>query len=363
VSKLSTILNRPYSPFPSRTHWSLELNNAITARPAFDQAAGYFAIEGERIAAYDLTAGTLRWLVSAAPRSALAAGAGLLFVDQSDQLTALRGEDGSMAWSIPFADTLAVPLVVADGWLLACTNDAVFAYRASDGSLAWRREIAGVRAAPAVLGDRVFLSTADSRVLALRVADGEMVWGRKVGGQPNDILPLETQLFVGSTNNYLYCLNTVDGAIEWTKQTGADVIHRPVADADNVYFVSLDNVLRALNRGHGVQQWMRPLPFRPAWPPLIALDAVVVAGLSLPPRAYFLKTGAPAEALTTDKTGEIAAPLHAFSSPVALGPVIILVIRSTAVATVTATSRTIEPAPTLGITPLPTTTPGTTPQL
>lgn len=363
--KPSASLNRPFSPFPSRTHWSLELNNALTARPAFAGDAGYFPIEGDRIAAYDLTTGTLRWLVSAAPRSALAAGGALLFVDQPDQLTALRTEDGSVAWGMPFADALAVPLVFADGWLLACTNEAVLAYHANDGSLAWRRDIAGVRAAPAIMADRLFLSTDEGRLLALRIADGEMVWARKVGGKPNDILPLETQIFVGSTNNYLYCLKTADGEIEWTKQTGADIVHRPVADADNVYFVSLDNVLRALNRGHGVQQWMRPLPFRPAWPPLIALDAVVVAGLSLPPRGYFLKTGASAEALTTDKTGEIAAPLYAFPSPAALGPVIVLVTRSTAVATVTATSRALEPTATVGVTPLPNSNPtgGTTPQL
>ena len=224
--------------------------------------------------------------------------------------------------------------------------------------------MAGVRASPTATGDRVFLALADGRVLALRVDDGEQVWARRIGGMPNEILAVDIQLFVGSTDNYLYCLKIADGEIGWRKQTGADVLNRPLADDDNVYFVSLDNVLRALNRGHGVQQWMRALPFRPAWAPIGALDAVIVAGLAVPPRAYFLKDGAPADALTTDKTGEIVAPLHTFTSPTAFGPVIVLVTRSLAgEVSVTATSRAIEPPPASGIGPLPNVIPMVAPKL
>ena len=350
------------SPFPSRMHWSLALNNALTVVPAFEDGYGYFPIEGDRIAAYDLESGTLRWLTAGQPTSPPAAGGGLLFLEQADRLTALRADDGSVGWEVPLSGPLAVPLVFANGWVLACTTDAVLAYRSTDGSLAWRHDITGVRARPAITAERLFLSTDDGRVVALRGADGATVWEKTVGGQPNEILALDTQLFVGSTDNFIYCLKA-DGEIAWRTRTGADVVHRPVADDDNVYVVSLDNVLRALNRGHGVQQWMRPLPFRPAWPPLIALDAVVVAGLSLPPRAYFLKGGAPAEALTTDQMGEIAAPLHAFPSLTAWGPLIVLVTRTTGDATVTATSRSIEPPPVTGISPLPGSTGGTAPQL
>ena len=62
-------------------------------------------------------------------------------------------------------------------------------------------------------------------------------------------------------------------------RTGADVVSRPSVDDDHVYFVSLDNVLRALNRGNGVQQWKRGLPFRPAWRPMTAADTVLVTGI------------------------------------------------------------------------------------
>jgi PQQ-like domain len=355
---------KPFSPFPSRTHWSLSLNNNLTVQPAFDGDSGYFPIEGDRIAAYDLTHGTLLWLISAAPRSAPAVGAGLLFLESGETLSARQTKDGSLAWEIPFTEKLAAPLVFANGWLFAPTPDALVAYRASDGSLVWRRDIAGARASPAVAGDRLYLSLTDGRVVALRVEDGAQVWAEKIGGMPNEILALDTQLFVGSTDNHLYCLKIATGEFDWRKQTGADVLRRPLADEKNVYFVSLDNVLRALNRGHGVQQWMRPLPFRPAWAPIEALDAVVVAGLALPPRAYFFKDGAPADALTTDKTGEIVAPLYTFTSPIGFGPVIVLVTRSlSGEVSVTATSRSIEPPPAPGIGPLPNVIPVLAPKL
>ena len=347
---------RKYSPFPSQTRWTLDLGSALTVRPAFDGAFGYFPIEGDRIAAYDLMPGKLLWVATAATRSEPAVGGSFLFLDPGEALRALRASDGSVAWEIPFADTLAAPLVFADGWLFAATSQSLLAFQASDGSLVWRRDLAGVRAAPAASGDRLYVSLDDGRVLALRVKDGETVWEKKLSsdGMPNEILALETQLFVGSTDNYLYCLKIKNGDIDWQKRTGADVISRPLADEDNVYFVSLDNVLRALNRSHGVQLWMRPLQFRPAWSPIAALDALVVAGPILPARAFFLKDGTPADSLTTEKPGDIVAPLHAFTAPAAFGPVIVLVTRSVSgEASVLATSRSVEPPPAPAMMPLP----------
>ena len=359
----SASVKKRFSPFPARTHWTLALNSALTARPAFDGAFGYFPLEGDRIAAYDLAQGTLLWIASAATRSAPAVGGGLVFLDPAEALQALKASDGSLAWEIPFADSLAVPLVFDNGWLFAATSATLLAGKASDGSLVWRREIGGVRAAPVVSGDRLYVSLGDGRVLALRVDNGETVWDRKIGGMPNEILALERQLFVGSTDNYLYCLKIAGGEIVWRKQTGADVVSRPLVVEDNVYFVSLDNVLRALNRGHGVQQWMRPLPFRPPWPPIAALDAIVVIGSTLPARAYFLKDGTPGDVLTTEKPVDIIAPLYTFEMPAAFGPVIVVVTRAiSGEASVTAVSRAIEPPPLLTIAPLPNPTPVVAPQ-
>jgi hypothetical protein len=89
-----------------------------------------------------------------------------------------------------------------------------------------------------------------------------------------------------------------DGKVDWRVRTGGDVIGKPVAGDRYVYFVSLDNVLRAMNMVTGGQQWMRPLPMRPAWGAVRAGSTIVVAGLLPPMRAYNIKDGIAAGTLT-----------------------------------------------------------------
>ena len=75
-----------------------------------------------------------------------------------------------------------------------------------------------------------------------------------------------------------YCLAAKDGKVIWRWKTGADVIGTPAIDAKRIYFVSLDNVLRALDRDSGSVRWQKPLPMRPATGPLLTGWTIVVAG-------------------------------------------------------------------------------------
>ena len=203
-----------------------------------------------------------------------------------------------------------------NGWLIAVTTSGeVLAFRATDGALIWRRSIgAPAHARPALSIDRVYVPTTDSRVVALRVDTGAAIWERRLGGPGNDILALDKRLYLGSQDRYFYCLGTDDGAIEWRWQTGADVIGLPVVDDRTVFFVSLDNVLRALNRSSGVQRWKSALPLRPATGPIRAADAIIVAGPAPTLRAYKAEDGKPAGEFTTP--GEQAAAPHLFTDAV-----------------------------------------------
>src|ERR1700732_3679635 len=91
----------PVPLLPTRTVWTLALNNQLTAPPVCDDANAYFPIEGDRLVAYGIFSGTQTWLVSARPQSALVAGDGLLFFVEPDTLTALHIADGSIAWQLP----------------------------------------------------------------------------------------------------------------------------------------------------------------------------------------------------------------------------------------------------------------------
>lgn len=348
----------PLSLFPLQTLWTIALNAQLAtgAPPAIEGVHAFVPLEGDRIVAYDLARGKQMWLVQAATAFEPAASPDLLFVAEPGHLVALRATDGSPAWQLPFAETLAVPPVFDNGWLVAATiGGEVLAYRASDGALIWRQRIGSpAHARPALATDRVYVPTEDGRVVALRVDTGEKIWEHRVGGAVSDILALDERLFAGSRDNFMYCLRTDDGAQDWLWRTGGDVVGLPVVDGRAVYFVSLDNVLWALNRSNGNQRWKRPLPLRPTSGPVKAGQAMLVSGFAANLPAYKIEDGTAAGDVPA--TGEIAAPVRVVSLPAAYGPVVVVTTRDIIKgATVTALARSIEPplSPTLPALPNP----------
>jgi outer membrane protein assembly factor BamB len=290
----------PSSLMPVENVWGLALNNPLTAAPAYSGSQAFFSIDGNRLVAYELAAGTRQWIVAAHPEMPPAAGGGLVFLREADRLRALRAGDGSVAWELPLADKLAIHPVWDNGWLiLALATGEVRALRATDGHQIWSRDLSSpAHAAPALSGDRVYVPTTDHRIVALNVESGEPIWERRLGGAVNDILALDERIFAGSLDNFFYCVMAEDGRVDWRWRTGGDVIGKPIADERYVYFVALDNVLRAMNLVSGGQRWMRPLPIRPAWGPVRAGSTIVVAGQTPPLRAYNLKDGVAAGTLT-----------------------------------------------------------------
>jgi outer membrane protein assembly factor BamB len=334
----------PLTMFPLRTVWTLRLNNALIKPPSFGEHRGYFPIEGDWLVAYDLWTGCQLWIVACHVEMEPTSGDDLVFTVEPEGLSARRATDGSPQWQLPLGNPLAVPLVWANGWLVAATRAGrVLAFRASDGYLVWQRDLGSpAHARPAVAGDRVYVPTDDHRVVALRVDTGELVWEHRLGGSANEILPLEDRLYVGSTDNFFYCLNTRDGMVNWRWRTGADVIGLPAVDEHTVYFVSLDNVLRGLDRNSGGQRWKRPLPLRPTSGPVKAAGSLIVTGIAPTLWVFATGDGAPTGELAT--AGEVAAPPYLFEDPQAFGPVIVVVTRDVATgATVTAMARSLKP--------------------
>ncbi len=328
---------------PASTVWKLALNAHLIQPPAYDETHAYFALEGNRIAAYALWPGTRLWIVEASPVSAITTGGGLLFFTTDDRLVALDASDGSPAWSTALDGPIAVPLVWANGWLIAARrNGTVAALRAKDGTVVWQHDLgAPAHAALAVAGDRVYVPAANDLVVALQIESGDQLWQRRLGGMPNDILAADDRVFVGSTDHYLYCIDVSDGRVDWRTRAGSEVIGLPAIDERRLYFVSLDNVVRAVNRGHGVQQWIQMLNFRPMSGPVMAGASVVVNGAQSSLRALDLKLGKSAGDISVD--GLIAAPVHAVSLATE-PPAIVVVTRDVAAGdSVTLVARTLDP--------------------
>jgi outer membrane protein assembly factor BamB len=228
----------------------------------------------------------------------------------------------------------------------------VLAFRAIDGHLVWRRDLGSpAHAQPALAADRVYVPLDDNRVVALRVDTGDPVWERRLGGPATGLLAFEDRVFGGSTDNFFYALTAADGRVAWRWRTGADVVGVPVVDDRNVYFVSLDNVLRALSRRSGVQHWVRLLPLRPSRGPLMLERTVVVSGVAPMLRAYNVKDGTPAGELPA--SGELAGPPYAVPTSSGSLPEALVVTRDIAKgATATLFRRQLEP-PLTAFTPPP----------
>jgi outer membrane protein assembly factor BamB len=313
---------------PLQIAWTVPLDGSLSAPPVFSGHTGYFPLDDDRLAAYDVADGKRLWVTKARLAWQPAAGDGLVFIVEPDAITAVRELDGLVAWRSPFSTALAAPLVWDNGWLIAAARSGtILAFRASDGDLIWRREIGlPVNARPALAADRIYLPASNHRIIALQVETGAPVWERRLGGAPNDVLALDERVYVGSDDKYLYCLRTRDGQVGWRWRTGANVVGLPAADEHHVYFASLDNVLRALDLKSGVQRWMRALPLRPIAGPLKAGDTLIVSGVAPMLRAYSIKDGSPAGDIATD--GELASPPYFVAG--AGNPTIVIVTRNMA---------------------------------
>jgi outer membrane protein assembly factor BamB len=338
---------------PTRDLWTLALNNPITAPPATDGERVFFSIEGGRLVAYEIASGKQLWLIESQPAREPSAGGGLVFVAADAVVTARHASDGSVAWTQALDEPPALPPVWDNGWLLLTgASGRIHALRAHDGHQIWQRDVGAVHARPALGGDRVYLALANGHLAALQVETGATVWDRRVGGMPNDVLALDDRIYFGATDGYFYCLLTRDGAIDWRWRTGGNVIGRPVADERNVFFISLDNVLRALDRTSGGQRWMKPLPIRPSSGPVKAGTTLVISGLYPALRTFATKDGAAGTDLSAGGGEVIALPL-VFNAPMTGLPMLLVVTRDIAKgATAVLSVRSMDPA-IMPIAPLP----------
>ena len=309
--------------FPLEARWSVTLASPPAFRPAYDRGQAYIPLRNGSLAAIDLQDGRLAWNVDAPASAPPAAGDDLVFVGTDDAIEARARGTGSVRWRVPLNGRLSAPLLWDAGWLVAGTDRSeLLALRGTDGEILWRRELGSVmRTRPAPAGARLYVSLDDGRLVALRLQTGDVVWTRRLPEQAAEILALDDRLFVGCSDNYFYNLATKDGGVTWRWRTGGDIVGAPVADLDRVYFVSLDNEFRALDRRSGALRWQRPLPIRPSTGPLQIGETMMVAGVAAELRGYHARDGTPAgEFAAKSPQGEalhFAMPPDVVESPLA----------------------------------------------
>jgi outer membrane protein assembly factor BamB len=292
--------------------WTTLLPGPPAAPPANDGERLYVPLRAGGVIAIAVASGQIAWQARTLPGAFVAAGGGLVFaafpgtfvpLDASLVLGALPGvivaldaASGTERWRLQVEGTLAAPPVWNNGWLLIGTTDGrLTMLRAEQGRPLWRRDLgAALLPGAAMTGDWLYTMLDDGRVVALTLDRGEPVWERKLPAGGTTLTALDDRVFVGADDRFFYCLSTGDGDVKWRWRAGGAILGTPIVDGNSVYFLALDNTLRALNYGNGHQRWKRGLSFRPVGGPVLAGSLLLVPGLAQEVPAFRAATGAPA---------------------------------------------------------------------
>ncbi|MEA4910376.1 MAG: PQQ-like beta-propeller repeat protein [Chloroflexi bacterium] len=166
---------------------------------------------------------------------------------------------------------------------VAYTN-RVTAVRVNDGSMAWQypAESSGQRvfyASPEPTDGQVVVGDYSFKLVGLDAANGSEKWsfdrskGRYVGG----FLAVDGTILAPSADHTLYALND-QGEFLWEFTTGNALWARPASDGELVFQPSMDHNLYALQLTDGTQAWKTDLGGAAVYSPILSEDGVLYLG-------------------------------------------------------------------------------------
>jgi outer membrane protein assembly factor BamB len=313
----------PLPLVPVVQEWEAALDDLPSAGGAMDDERIYIPIQPEKIVAISRSRGEKVWTRDIESMWPPVVIGNSVYVAASDEIHALNAATGEQLWRVPFDGPMTAPLVAAtirastgsgrpepvegraagsgtgsDLLVATFAKGRVIAFAAGDGQMVWMRDLgAQSRFVPALDGSRAFFALDDTRIVALRLADGRVEWEQKLEGVLSQPSFTRDRVFVGSNMNLLFALDNASGRLAWRWKTGGDVIGTSGDAKGGAYYASLDNVLRAVNRGNGNQRWIKEIPTRPLMPPQTFGDGmkyeeiVVLTGVTSEIDAFAAKDG------------------------------------------------------------------------
>jgi outer membrane protein assembly factor BamB len=290
---------------PAEAAWTVTLPAPPSAGAAMDRQFIYAPLQSDQIVALERKSGRIAWQRAGKADWPLLVRDGVIYAAADNVIRAIDARTGEPRWEATLPRDVMGPLRVDNGLVLAMMSpDGVLAYRVSDGRLAWQHSLGG-RAGTTLMtsgDDMVYLTAPEGRLIALSLADGRTRWDIRLPGTLSQPAAARDRVFVGSNDNTFYALNR-SGHLEWKWRSGGDVIGAD-ADARAVYFASLDNIVRSVNRGNGNQRWQKDTGTRPVAPPVVVGPVVVVPGVGATLSAFSTLTGAPVGSFTPPGAAE-----------------------------------------------------------
>lgn len=268
--------------FPLGVKWNAVVPAPPAYPPAFDDNRAYIPLQSNQLVALFIKDGSTAWSVECPMSAPPAAGGGFVYAGSEGLVEARADADGRATWRRPVPGRV-LSLHWDNGWLFAQTEPGPFVtIRATDGEILWQKDFGSpLSAPPAAAADRVYLPLKDGRVVALALQSGDEIWTYKMTDSAAGILPVGDRVFIGGRDNQFHSLNAEDADRNWRPwRTGADLLGLPVLDEKRVYFIALDNILRAHNRNNGTMLWKQVLPVRPFTGPLLSGETLIVSGVA-----------------------------------------------------------------------------------
>jgi outer membrane protein assembly factor BamB len=276
--------------------WSVPLASAPSFPPAFNRTLMFAPLRDGTIVAVDHLAGRQIWSVTRTITIAPIALDGLVIGADGARVWALDAATGAEKW----VQSVDAPVLLQPGAgtarvAIATERQEIVVLEANTGRIVSRSALGSrITALPVFLDGVVFGGVEDGRVVAIDAATGQAKWTRRINGRVLSLTAFPDRVLAGGTDDFFYSLDPKDGGVQWKWRVGGDVAAMAVADARRVYIVSMDNMLRALDRRHGDLRWQRPLMSRPVGGPLFLGGFLVLAEVAPELRCFDVATGMPA---------------------------------------------------------------------
>lgn len=225
-----------------KLHKKKEDDPVISGGIAFAHKRLYVTTGYDEIIALSPNDGTTLWKkrLPAPARAAPSALNGRVFVSTLDsKLTAFNAKDGTNLWTYSGINeragllSAASPAINNDIAIPAFSSGEVTALRVENGSVAWSDNLANVRrrdsgmeslaavaAMPVVNRGIIVAISFSGKLVAIDERTGNRLWQKEISGSQTPWLAGET-LFILSSDNQLIALNLWSGAIHWVNQMPA----------------------------------------------------------------------------------------------------------------------------------------------
>lgn len=263
------------NPESGKIFWRQTLPAPSRAAPTIMENRLYVTTLDGRVLALNPSNGNLLWEYTGITESAGLVGAAsaaanydiVLPVFSSGEITALRVENGSVAWSDNLANVRAIgglaslsdirALPVIDRGLIIAISYAgrMVAIDERSGARVWQREIGGSQT-PWVAGDYIFVVTSDSQLVALSRDSGAVLWVTQLDKYENPDKNEGRLLWTGpvlagnrliavSSNGLLVEVQPDNGTVLKRHDIGAPVTIAPVVADKALYILNEKGTLLA----------------------------------------------------------------------------------------------------------------------